>query len=507
MATKGDLDRLARAEAIAFGPSRFRVQDLLDRMRSSIPSGPDDKPSAEGLPRRWLPQKFHEAQSAAFRSGKRFRAIECGRRSGKTEGRVREIVIRALEPMDGAVDRFIVVGAPTQLQTMRLYWRKILALIPREMLRAERKSEYEIELTNGALIRVLGMDKPQRAEGDPIDHLFLDEYADMKPEVLEEHLRPSLDTPGRKPGTLTVYGTPDMRCGEHFIRLCDEFAERQRAGDPDYAHFRWTSEGIIATEAFEKARETLDAVVFAVEYLAERRTTGNRAYYTFEESTHVVDGLKLFRDRPVAICLDWNWDPGTAVIAQEQHRVQYHPATSAKFGPALSSTFTAVLGEVFIRRSNTPAVLESVLEWLRKNGHTGTVEVYGDPAGGSQGAAQVDGSNLDLCRKILGPALGQRLSMRFAASAPRVVARLNSVNARLRNAKGEIRLVLARSATKELARDLALVALKEGAHHVEIDKPTSGDGKLRTHLSDALGYYIERAFPVREITPGVTADA
>lgn len=478
---------------------------IVESMLATIPQ--DDRAIAKPGPTKWwTPQKFHEGQCAAFYSTARFRAIECGRRSGKSEGRKREVIIRALDPSWPLPDRYIVVGGPTQLQTMKIYWRHLLRLIPPGMLLKERKSEFEIELVNGALIRVLGMDKPQRAEGDPIDHLFLDEFADMRAEALDEHLRPSLDTPERPPGTLTVFGTPDMRSGEHFVRLCDDFAKKQREGDPNYAHFRWTSEGIIRPDAFEEARNTLDPVTFAVEYLAERRTTGNRAYYTFDPARHVVDGLALVRTRPLIVALDWNWDPGVAVFAQEQTREDYHPATALRFGPSLASPFTAVLGEVFIRRSNTPAVLRSVLAWIEKQGHVGQVYVYGDPAGGAQGAAQVDGSNLDLCRKILGPALGDRLSMRFAASAPKVVARLNAVNSRLMTAAGTVRMVLARDRAIELERDLNLVALKEGAHHVEIDKPTSGEGKMRSHLSDALGYYIDREFPVREIQAGVTVD-
>jgi hypothetical protein len=470
--------------------------EALAAMRATIPISEDAEleavEAAAALPARWRPQRFHEGQAAAFHSRARFRAIECGRRSGKTEGRKREVVIRALDPDWPLDDRFIVVGAPTQQQTMRLYWRDLLKLIPSRFVNAVRKSEYEIELVNGAVIRCLGMDRPERAEGDPLDDLFLDEVADMRTDEVLEHLRPALDTTERPPGTLTAYGTTDMRSGEAFVKLCDEWRSEAERGDPSYSYHHWTSAGIVSPGAWEEARRTLDPAVFAVEYEARRVSTGNLAYYCFDRSVHLVRGLRLLPDRPVIVTLDWNWDPGTAVFAQEQCIGHYPSHGSLPSG--LAEEFTAVLGEVFVRRTNTPAVLRSVLAWLESHGHRAAVHVHGDPAGGASGAAQVDGSNVDIVYRTLSAALGDRLYMRIARKAPAVIARLNAVNARLLAADQRVRMILDPDACPELVKDLEQVHLKEGAHHVEIDKPTSGQRKLRTHCSDALGYYVEEVF-------------
>src|SRR5690606_32846217 len=45
-----------------------------------------------------------------------------------------------------------------------------------------------------------------------------------------------------------------------------------------------------------------------------------------------------------------------------------------------------------------------------------------------------------------------------------------------------VRMVVDPDACPELIKDFEQVHLKEGAHHVEIDKPKSGPGKLRSHL-------------------------
>jgi len=64
--------------------------------------------------------------------------------------------------------------------------------------------------------------------------------------------------------------------------------------------------------------------------------------------------------------------------------------------------------------------------------------------------------------------------------------RVNSVNALLQNARGEIRLRI-HPACRELIADFYEVSWKPNATHFELDKVTD---KSRTHLSDALGYLI-----------------
>src|SRR5690606_30575019 len=95
---------------------------------------------------------------------------------------------------------------------------------------------------------------------------------------------------------------------------------------------------------------------------------------------------------------------------------------------------------------------------------------------------QVEGSNVDLVERLLRGRLGDRLSLHFARRAPAVVARLNAMNARFLAADRFVRMVVDPDACPELIKDFEQVHLKEGAHHVEIDKPKSGPGKLRSHL-------------------------
>lgn len=62
--------------------------------------------------------------------------------------------------------------------------------------------------------------------------------------------------------------------------------------------------------------------------------------------------------------------------------------------------------------------------------------------------------------------------------------RINLMNARLRSAAGQIGLLVDRKC-KELIKDFEQVAFKAETFHIDKDRD-----RLRTHLSDALGYLV-----------------
>ena len=480
------------------------LQRVVDLMRATVP--PDPSPEAEQrardaaaqLGRSWVPFHYHPQQCAMFYSPARYRAAEAGRGGGKSGARRKEIVIAALTPGWPLSEKHIVVGARTQAQTERLYWRHIVRMIPPQFIASVRRSERQIETVTGAVIHVLGFDAPERAEGLDIDDLFVDEFADMKPEAWFEHLYGCVDRAGRPPSRVTFCGTGDLRVGEHFATLCDEWRDLAEQGDTRYAYFNWPSRGIVSEEKWLDAQRRLPPAVFTVEFEAGRASTGNLIYNEFDRDVHCVRGLRLLPHRPVVLCFDWNWDPGNCVILQEQCVEDY--TTDVPLPEDIADEFTAVVGEVFIEQSSTPQVLRSVLAWLEEKQHRGAVRCYGDPAGGAQGSAKAGDTDIVLIRKVLGPHLDERLSLHFKRSAPPVVARVNTVNLRLRAAGDRlVRLVVDPDEAPELVKDFRLVKRKDGAKALEIDKPNKGEGRLRSHVSDAVGYYLTAEFPARGV--------
>jgi hypothetical protein len=80
------------------------------------------------------------------------------------------------------------------------------------------------------------------------------------------------------------------------------------------------------------------------------------------------------------------------------------------------------------------------------------------------------------------------LEFKAPHSNPSVKARVALTNARLRNAHGDVRVIVSPNC-KELIKDLEEVCFKANSEVIDKEK----DSK-RTHLSDALGYLLWREF-------------
>lgn len=427
------------------------------------------------------------------RCDKRFVVVPAGRRSGKTKIAKRKLVATAIGETRWPDARFFA-AAPTRDQAKQIYWADLKRMVPRSLIQGEpRESELIIPLYNGAEIHVVGMDKPQRIEGRPWNGGVLDEYGDMKKEALDENIRPALTD---RHGWLWLIGVPEGR--NHYF---DTFT---KAKSPEYADewtsFTWTSAEVLpqylgyvesrrlgitdpraiaklghdlAAAEIASAKRDLDPLTYDQEYNASFVTFEGRAYYMFKAEKHAAVSLSYRPDiHELIFCFDFNRSPGIAVVCQEV------------------ADKTHVIGEVYIpKNSTTPAVCRKLIaDWSH---HKGRVLCYGDATGGAKGTAKVAGSDWDIIETMLRPVFGNMLYMNVPDSNPRERARVNAVNSRLESTTGEVRMLIDPVKAKWTARDLdSVVTLKGGAG--EIDK--DADSAL-THLSDALGYYIEKEFP------------
>jgi hypothetical protein len=145
---------------------------------------------------------------------------------------------------------------------------------------------------------------------------------------------------------------------------------------------------------------------------------------------------------------------------------------------------TKCIGEVYIpQNSNTVMVCNKLIEdW---GTHEGAVCVYGDATGGQRRTSSTAGSDWDIVREVLGAHFGNRLKFRVPRTNPQERARVNTVNSRIKNAAGEIRLFVDASKAPMINRDFDGVRMIDGGTG-EIDKHS--DRRL-THLSDAIGYH------------------
>ncbi len=388
-------------------------------------------------------------------------------------------------------------AAPTRDQAKRIYWDDLKALTPPEAL-ASRPSETElmIEFITGAQLWVVGMDKPERIEGQPWDGGVLDEYANMKENAWGANVRPALSD---RMGWCDLIGVPEGR--NHYYEVDKKaIAEMKSLGvRSEWGHFSWPSSDILPASEIEAAKRDLDPLTFAQEYDASFVNFEGRAYYPFNDDEHATP-LIYNPLAPLIFAFDFNVEPGVAAVIQEQllpH--QYERDKNGRIVLDRPLTGTGVIGEVHIpRNSNTPAVCRKlILDWGK---HKGPVRCYGDATGGNRGSAKVSGSDWDLIKAELLPAFGERLSFRVKPANPRERARVNAVNSRLKTISGEIRLMVDPKKAPNVVKDFEGVTLLKGGSG-EIDKKKSPN---LSHVSDAIGYYVEYEFPVADRTAVIT---
>lgn len=196
-------------------------------------------------------------------------------------------------------------------------------------------------------------------------------------------------------------------------------------------------------------------------------------YHQFNSKIHVRDIITYDPTKPIYFCWDFNAGketPMCSVICQEG---LYEDGTR----------FVQVIDEIMMYNGNTPKVCE---EFRRRYvGHKGGVYIFGDASGKSRGAT-VGVTDYQLINQYLTKDFSDVQICVPDKNGP-VTDRRNSVNAMFRNGYDDVRLFTSERCP-ELIKDFKeLKPDKNGG--IEKSNPA------RSHLSDALGYYIMLRFP------------
>ena len=340
------------------------------------------------------------------------------------------------------------------------------------------ESELRIHFNNGSTIVVNGAFQPDSLRGVGLDLLILDEFASMKPEAWTEVFRPAL---ADRQGRALFIGTPKGR--NHFYEHFD-----YAANDPAWQAFQFTTaDGALVSNAelLSAARE-LDPDSYRQEFAAEFISTGrHRVYYTFDPAIHV---------RPVS------FEPrSSSRLVSRFQRQSYVHAPHSEIGRTVY-----VLDEIVLRDGHTEAAcqaffqrVEPFFKQVRYDHWPLEVDVYGD-ASGYQKRTSAAETDWVIIRQFFGQLKGTfRFSLRSTTANPPVRDRVNCVNRMLRTQSDDARLFID-PRCRELIKDLEQVAWQTdatGAATSDIDK----SDRLRTHTSDALGYYIAQAFPLKPL--------
>ena len=197
----------------------------------------------------------------------RFLVIAAGRRTGKTRLAAWKIIVKALE----ATKANVFYVAPTQGQARDIMWQSLLDL-GQEVIVSAHINNLQIKLINGSVISLKGADRPETMRGVSLYYLVMDEYADMKPEVFEQILRPALAD--QKGGALFI-GTPMGR--NHFYEL---YKYAELGDDESYKAFHFTSydNELLDADEINLAKKSMSSYAFRQEFMASFEARGSEMF-------------------------------------------------------------------------------------------------------------------------------------------------------------------------------------------------------------------------------------
>lgn len=210
---------------------------------------------------------------------------------------------------------------------------------------------------------------------------------------------------------------------------------------------------------------------------------GSLAYPVFDSRIHYRPDIALDPRLPLRVCFDFNVDPLCGIIAQHAP------------GPA-GAEIRVITSEIRYN-GTTEKVVNAIAE--RFGCWVPGYEIYGDATGQSRSVYSNE-SNYDIIRKRL-ERTGAPVRFHVPRANPAVALRLNSVNALLRNALGQVRVAIKRHdpratcPNRELVRSLQRTTIKPGTKEV-VKKP----GETITHPAEALGYYLAAEFPSQSVS-------
>ena len=386
-------------------------------------------------------------QAEVIGSKARFRVLVSGRRFGKTFLAINELARFARFP-----NKKVWYVAPTYRQAKGICWTDLVERLKYHNWISEvNNSDLTVILRNNSKISLRGADNEQSLRGVGLDFLCMDEFADISPSAWFEVLRPTLsDTQGHA----LFCGTP-----RGFGNWAYDMYVKG-TNDKEWESFKYTTlEGEqVPDEEISQAKDDLDERTFQQEYMASFVNYAGMIYYNFDRKKNIVDSFNRNYET-LHIGLDFNVDPMCAVVS------------------VIENDRIFVIDEIQIWSSNTNEMVEEIKRRYEKR-----VIVYPDPSARQRKTSAGGMTDLAILKNA-------GLEVRCRNSAPFVRDRINSVNAKLKNAKGIHSLFIVNSC-KNVIKSIERQIYKEGTHVP--DKDSGYD-----HFNDALGYMIEYNFPLR----------
>jgi hypothetical protein len=403
--------------------------------------------------------RLHPGQREVFDAEQRFKVVVAGRRWGKTQTAKLEILSAAAKSK-----QLIWYVAPTYQMARGILWDELKDSIPRAWIVSINETRMTIRLLNGTRIELKGADKPDTLRGVGLHVLIIDEAQDIKVDTWTKVLRPTLaSTRGRA----IIIGTPKA-----FNWLYDVYMLGQRGDVYDKNgikrintwkswQFKTIDSPFIPREEVEAARSDMDEKSFRQEFEASFEAMSGRVYYAFDRKTHV--GNYPFNPRlPIKIGMDFNIDPMSSVIMQEQPNGEVW-----------------IVDEIILAGSNTSEMADEMerryYRWIKG------ITLYPDPAGASGSTKGRGLSDLDILASK-----GFR-RWKHKRKHPKIADRVNAVNRMFKAGDGTIRMRVNHTCKHSISAFEETI-YKPGTR--EVDKSAG-----KEHPADGVGYFVDIEYP------------
>ena len=387
----------------------------------------------------------------------RFIITSAGRRSRKTLIGQRKVFKAGIRNQE---NRYFL-GAPTHQQAKDIYWRRLLQ--DSTLLRSDiDRSELKVRLYNGAEIVVLGLDRPERIEGQEWHGCQISEIGNIKPEAWPEHILPALADTG---GFAILDGVPEGR--NHYYELalyaCDDVipktvplhgAYHDCKKDDEWAFFTWFSADVLKPSFIEHYKQQVDERTFRQEMEGSFESYAGVAYYTFGE--HNFRDIQRDWGSPISVGMDFNVNPMTATLGTIKGD-SYHQ-----------------WGEIWLENSNTMEMRDELLTFVDDPRE---IIIFPDSTG------KHDSSNATISDLAILKKAG--FTVKAKEGNPYIIDRVNSVNSIMVDRGAKTRyLVNPKTCPKSVNDWNRVIRTDDGKLDKKQEKQMIG------HISAGAGYLI-----------------
>ena len=330
------------------------------------------------------------------------------------------------------------------------------------------ETELYVTLLNNTEIHVVGLDKPERVEGQPWNGCHITEIGNIKENAWPENIRPLLSDTN---GFAFLDGVPEGR--NHYYDLAlyaaggalpetkpinGAFAEGE---DTEWCYYSWFSGDVLPKAEIEAAKRQLDERTFNQEYKGSFESFEGLAYYSFGNHNFKLCEYNL--NKSVAVGMDFNLDPMTATL-----------------GHIESDTYNQ-FGEVYLPNSNTFEMRDNLLEKFSPQ----QVVIYPDSTGKHE-SSNAHESDLAILKKA-------GFTIRAKPGNPYVKDRVNAANSLLKSTTGNVKYYVNTKNCPKTINDFNKVErLADGRLNKEQEKIGL------KHITDALGYLISYNWPIKK---------